>query len=119
MTTAATPPLVVSALSRQVAAIARGMRLNRGWSQAHLASLTQCAPATITVYERGQRNLTFPLLERLAVAFQEEPVAFFLPPGPVCPNCLGAPAPGFTCNRCGHSTPALNTPDLGIPPGIA
>lgn len=99
-------PLAVCDLSLRVAARIRETRTGRSWSQAYLADQAHVAPATVTVVERGQRNVTFPFLERVAAALGEAPVAFFgAAPGPACHHCKDRPGPGFTCNACGVMTP--------------
>lgn len=113
-------PEAVCDLSLQVASRIRALRLDRGWSKAHLAMLACVSPATVTAVEGGQRNVTLPFLEKVAGAFGEQPGVFFLPADDVCPQCGGRPWAGFTCNECGasanlHSNIPENSCPLYVP----
>lgn len=99
-------PPAVCTLSAVVADRVREIRIARGWPQSYLAKLAGVAPATITVMENHQRNVTLPLLERLAAATSEHPAVFFAAHG-ACGVCRDQPRAGFTCNVCGTSASFL------------
>ena len=70
------------ALSRIAAANIARLRMDRGWSQRRLANEAGISPAMAAQTEGGSRNLTLPVLERVAAVLGIEAADLLRAAGP-------------------------------------
>jgi DNA-binding XRE family transcriptional regulator len=73
----------------------RRLRIERGWTQAHVARLLGCNHTRISRIESGERGTPSPTVVADLLATT---VDYLLMP---CPDCGGKPPRGCQCLRCG------------------